>query len=733
MFNNKIIKNEFMLKQLIIVTYFILRTGIVPATDFWQPYPINAQVVTINGTDFKVDFSVFDSINGLWMNYSTPYYTCPGILITDSVNTVIGFNVLQYNSNNVLIRKGDFGVVIYDIELHQFRPIYSSFQSSAVTTMPGAFLTAGDASIYIDGYSDLGGGGSYRVFDFSIIYDIVKQEWDTIAYMDQIEYNVGLGVTNYKGGYSVVRDHDASSDDNYIIYYYDPVIQQSLQSWHSFVGSFKTTGPDLIYTRSNGVYSVSGGFYSYNPKTHYWAPGKGAPSIYFVQLRKGMIQMNNYSGIFDDSLQQMCIDSSTITATVMKDGVIAYISSNTVHHKVFSPSQRAWIYGTTSSPNPNSLTIQNGTVHWLDINGIPYKAGYNDSIGWGTFDTPLQLSFEATHAYSESGLPYVFVRNYSIGTDSVCFDFGDGTVSEYGQNSLWYLYKVNGHYQSTSSPVNYDICIKTVNDSGPQMYCESYLLNCQLPSTPVITATSTNICQNDSVIVTISGNLNHATNWIWYESGCGIGSVVGQGDTITLHPNQSSTFYVRGEGGCVTNGSCSSITIAVSPPIPHLITNNGKLSFCLGDSVQLNSLGSFASYQWYKSGYLLAGEVDPTYYAKTAGNYYCVANDSTGCPSLSNSINVRVPCIPMGPVHERIIEVSGKFEIDVFPNPSDGLIELYGPNGSLQIFNIHGQVVYEGKIIQNSSELNLSLLNPGIYLIILQSEASIYKKKLLIK
>ena len=54
---------------------------------------------------------------------------------------------------------------------------------------------------------------------------------------------------------------------------------------------------------------------------------------------------------------------------------------------------------------------------------VPVKAGYNDTTGWGNFDTPLQLMFQVTDLFPTMGVPLIFVRDYSIGTDYATFPF----------------------------------------------------------------------------------------------------------------------------------------------------------------------------------------------------------------------------------------------------------------------------------------------------------------------
>lgn len=86
---------------------------------------------------------------------------------------------------------------------------------------------------------------------------------------------------------------------------------------------------------------------------------------------------------------------------------------------------------------------------------------------------------------------------------------------------------------------------------------------CVLPTTPVIAATNTSIACGESTTLSIaSGQLNSATGWKWYKGSCG-GTLVGQGNAVTVSPAQPTTYYVRAEGCCAGNSSCASIAIDV--------------------------------------------------------------------------------------------------------------------------------------------------------------------------
>jgi hypothetical protein len=88
---------------------------------------------------------------------------------------------------------------------------------------------------------------------------------------------------------------------------------------------------------------------------------------------------------------------------------------------------------------------------------------------------------------------------------------------------------------------------------------------CTDPDIPTVTASSTTICEGGNTNLNITGNLNDATNWHIYTGSCG-GTAIGTTATGTfnLSPTTTTTYYIRGEGDCVTPGSCSTVTVNVT-------------------------------------------------------------------------------------------------------------------------------------------------------------------------
>ena len=87
---------------------------------------------------------------------------------------------------------------------------------------------------------------------------------------------------------------------------------------------------------------------------------------------------------------------------------------------------------------------------------------------------------------------------------------------------------------------------------------------CAQPTIPSVTASPNSICPGGSSTLTFSGVLNDATQWHIYTGSCA-GTQIGTstGSTFVVSPASTTTYFVRGEGGCTTPGSCGTITVSV--------------------------------------------------------------------------------------------------------------------------------------------------------------------------
>ncbi len=104
-------------------------------------------------------------------------------------------------------------------------------------------------------------------------------------------------------------------------------------------------------------------------------------------------------------------------------------------------------------------------------------------------------------------------------------------------------------------------------------------LNCVEPVIREITSSTDSICSGERVFLRVNGDLNDAQNWYWYIGKCGTEQPVAVGSFITVRPDTTTTYYMRGEGECFPDGlECQTITVTVIDSIPPTVS-------CIGDQV----------------------------------------------------------------------------------------------------------------------------------------------------
>ncbi len=161
--------------------------------------------------------------------------------------------------------------------------------------------------------------------------------------------------------------------------------------------------------------------------------------------------------------------------------------------------------------------------------------------------------------------------------------------------------------------------------------------SCVIPDVPTLSATVNPICSGQSTTLSIStGNLNGAANWQWYSGSCG-GAPEGMGSSLMVSPTTNTTYFARGEGGCViTPGSCASITITV--PTIITLTETHVNVLCNGGntgSIDLTVSGGSSPYTYSWTG----GATTQDRSDLTAGTYTVTVTDTNACTkTLSTTI-----------------------------------------------------------------------------------------------
>ena len=96
---------------------------------------------------------------------------------------------------------------------------------------------------------------------------------------------------------------------------------------------------------------------------------------------------------------------------------------------------------------------------------------------------------------------------------------------------------------------------------------------CVDPDVPSLVGPSGLLCPGAFDTLFISGSLNDATAWHIYSGTCGgIPVTTTVGNLFVYSPASTTTYFVRGEGGCVTPGTCAQFTVNVGDSVPPYLT-----------------------------------------------------------------------------------------------------------------------------------------------------------------
>ncbi len=166
----------------------------------------------------------------------------------------------------------------------------------------------------------------------------------------------------------------------------------------------------------------------------------------------------------------------------------------------------------------------------------------------------------------------------------------------------------------------------------------SLFSTCTDPDVPTVSATTSPICTGGNTNLNITGSLNDATNWHIYTGSCG-GTQIGTTATGTfnVNPTTTTTYYIRGEGGCVTPGSCGSVTVTVNN-LDDASFNYSASAYCVDASDPSPTItgltgGSFSS----TAGLSIAsnGTIDVS--ASTPGTYTVTYTTAGTCPNSATA------------------------------------------------------------------------------------------------
>jgi hypothetical protein len=190
--------------------------------------------------------------------------------------------------------------------------------------------------------------------------------------------------------------------------------------------------------------------------------------------------------------------------------------------------------------------------------------------------------------------------------------------------------------------------IQSIFNVAPKL--RAFNLTPYLPSTIFAPAPVAGFTQNKdsvcpgSIIQFTDASLNQPTSWQWsFPGGIPFSSTL-QNPTVTYSTPGTYDAILTVSNAIGTNTKTKTSAVIVNTVPTAIITANGPTQFCVGGKVTLTaSTGTGYLYQWKKGTTNLVNAINPTYIAKTTGNFSVVITNAQNCSKQSNAISVTGP------------------------------------------------------------------------------------------
>ncbi len=362
-----------------------------------------------------------------------------------------------------------------------------------------------------------------------------------------------------------------------------------------------TIEPDkdnTLYEDSNGSLSNGVGIYLFTGKTN------------SGDLRRALLHFDVASSIPAGAT----ITGATLTMTMNK--TISGGQSTSLHAVT-----QDWGEGTSNAPG------QEGAGAPSTTNDATWIHTFFSSTNWNTAGGDFNATPSATASVAGNGTydwtdPQM-VSDVQAWLDQDSTNFGWIVIGNEGPNGTAKRFGSRDGVAASRPKLN-------ITYSPP----------CVDPELPMLSATSSAVCPGEPSTIIVNGNFNSATAWYLYSGSCG-GTLLDstQAGILGVAPTSSTTYYIRGEGGCVTPGVCDSITISVLPIEDASFSYPSNGAFCEGAPVQLPTIsgtsgGAFSATPAGLSLDPVSGEIDP---AQSSTGTYAVQYITPGidCPDTS--------------------------------------------------------------------------------------------------
>jgi hypothetical protein len=244
-----------------------------------------------------------------------------------------------------------------------------------------------------------------------------------------------------------------------------------------------------------------------------------------------------------------------------------------------------------------------------------------------------------------------------------------------------------------------------------QASCTNFTLNgTTYTSSGIYTQNRTNAAGCDSII-TLNLTINQPTTATITQASCTNFTL--NGTTYT-----SSGTYTQNRSNAAGCDSVITLNLTINALPSVSITQS---------STTLQATAGYTAYVWSLNGTIISGATNSSHTATTNGDYQITITDANGCQNTA-SINYTA---------SNIGEISPADFVKIFPNPSEGIVNINFSQSGAKTINIYdnlGRLVYQNHFDQLQNQIFIQDLPSGVYQVqIIQVNAQITKSLIIAK
>ena len=473
-----------------------------------------------------------------------------------------------------------------------------------------------------------------------------------------------------------------------------------------------------------GTPTVAGNTYSWTPSTGLNSSTLSQPTANpSTNTTYNLMVMNASSGCMSTDQVVVTVNTTPASANAGLDGSVNCLNSGT-GFSIGSTPVAGMTYAWTPSTGLSSATVANptanptvATVYTLTATNSASGCTANDQVTV-FINTQVPSVDAGLNQIICTGTPVTLTGNGSAGAT---FQWDNGI-----QNGVTFVPTTTTTYTLTATAANgctstdqvivsvnalpvvsagpdinaCDGSAVTLSGSGALSYTWQPAVQNGQPFIPVnssafiVTGTDANNChQTDTVQVNVVQSTSSTLN----ESACDSYTLNGQ----TYTQSGTYTQVIPNGSGCDSTITLN-LSMDFSPITPVITLTNGVN---MTTPAQAN-----VSLQWINCSDLtpIAGATGTTFTASMNGVYAVVASNACGSDtsecSTINSVGIS--------------DLSGA-EISVFPNPTDGVLQVQVSTSMLgqtwKLYDIRGRLVVDGNIETESTTLSMEQLSRGTY------------------